>query len=36
MWEWQADMELDSNQNRHDTENNNTLHPDGLDNTSYL
>jgi hypothetical protein len=34
MWEWQADKELDSNQNRHDTENKNTLHPDGLDNIS--
>jgi hypothetical protein len=34
MWEWQADMELDSKQNRHDTEKNNTLYPDGLDNTS--
>jgi hypothetical protein len=33
MWEWQADMELDSNQNSHNTENNNTLHPDDLDNT---
>jgi hypothetical protein len=29
-----VDTELDSNHNRHDTENNNTLHPDGLDNTS--
>jgi hypothetical protein len=34
MWEWQADMELDSTQNRHDTEKDNKLHPDGLNNAS--
>jgi hypothetical protein len=32
MWEWQADMELDSTQSRHDTEKD-KLHPDGLNNT---